>query len=212
MNYCVILFVIQWYLSCMLKYMDMCKILGDTITRRDFLIRMGLVAAATGLASSPALGAVGDILTPERRISFYNTHTGEKLETVYWSGGKYLPDALSEINHILRDHRTGSVRPIDTSLLDLLYALNGKLCAKKPFHIISGYRTPETNKLLRHRSKKVASKSLHMKGKAIDIRLPGCDLSHLRQAALELKGGGVGMYSRSNFLHLDTGQFRIWGA
>jgi hypothetical protein len=120
-----------------------------------------------GLTSSPAFGAIGNTLSPERRLSLYNTHTGEKLETVYWASGEYLPDALSKINHILRDHRTGRVRPIDMHLLDILHALSKKLCAKQPFHIISGYRSPETNKLLRYRSKKVASKSLHMKGKAI---------------------------------------------
>jgi uncharacterized protein YcbK (DUF882 family) len=190
----------------------MFEIFEEAITRRDFLIRIGLVAAATGLTNSSAFGAVGDILSPERRLSLYNTHTGERLDAVYWTGDKYLPDALSEINHILRDHRTESVRPIDTHLLDLLHALNRKLCAKQPFHIISGYRSPKTNKLLRKQSKKVASKSLHMKGKAIDIRLPGCELRKLRKAALELKGGGVGLYSRLDFLHLDTGRFRLWGA
>ena len=190
----------------------MLKIFDESITRRDFLVKMGLLTAAVGLTSSPAFGAIGNTLSPERRLSLYNTHTGEKLETVYWAGGKYLPDALSKINHILRDHRTGRVRPIDEHLLDLMHALNKKLCAKQPFHIISGYRSPETNKLLRYRSKKVASKSLHMKGKAIDIRLPGCELPKLREAALELKGGGVGLYSRLNFVHLDTGRFRFWGA
>jgi uncharacterized protein YcbK (DUF882 family) len=190
----------------------MLKIFDESITRRDFLVKMGLLTAAVGLTSSPAFGAIGNTLSPERRLSLYNTHTGEKLETVYWASGEYLPDALSKINHILRDHRTGRVRPIDMHLLDILHALSKKLCAKQPFHIISGYRSPETNKLLRYRSKKVASKSLHLRGKAIDIRLPGCELRKLREAALELKGGGVGLYSRLNFVHLDTGRFRLWGA
>jgi uncharacterized protein YcbK (DUF882 family) len=187
------------------------NVLTSTLTRRNFL-KLGLAAVATGLASGTAYGSVGKLLSDERKLHFFNTHTGDRLETIYWAGGKYRPDSLIEINRILRDHRTGDIRPIDPRLLDVLYALNRKLDAKKPFHIISGYRSPKTNQMLRKKSKGVASKSLHLVGQAVDIRLPGCSLKKLRNTALELKAGGVGYYSRSNFLHIDTGHVRHWGS
>jgi uncharacterized protein YcbK (DUF882 family) len=187
------------------------NVLTSNITRRHFL-RLGLSAVAAGLTSGTAYGAVGKLLSDERSLSFYNTHTGDSLETIYWAGGKYLPDSLLKINQILRDHRTGDVRPIDPRLLDILYVLNRKISAKNPFHIISGYRSPKTNKMLRKKSKGVASKSLHLVGQAVDIRLPGCSLKKLRNTALELKAGGVGYYSRSNFVHIDTGHIRNWGS
>jgi len=186
-------------------------VLTGKITRRHFL-GLGLVAAAAGLTSGTAYGAVGKLLSDERKLAFFNTHTGDTLETVYWAGGKYLTNSLIQINHILRDHRTGDVIAIDPKLLDILYALNRKLGEKQPFHIISGYRSPKTNELLRKKSKGVASKSLHLKGKAVDIRLPGCGLRKLRNAALELQAGGVGYYGKSNFVHVDTGRVRHWGA
>jgi uncharacterized protein YcbK (DUF882 family) len=117
---------------------------------------------------------------------------------------------LAEIDHILRDHRTGEVRPIDTELLDLAHALGESLGAPGPFHVISGYRSPKTNALLRASGNGVASKSLHLQGKALDIRLPGCDLRRLRRAAVDLKGGGVGHYPGPNFIHIDVGRVRYW--
>lgn len=143
-------------------------------------------------------------------LSFYNTHTGELLTAAYRTGGRTLSQGLARINHILRDHRAGEVSPIDVKLLDLLCALSRKLDNAKPFHIISGYRSPQTNALLRRLSKGIAKNSLHLYGKAVDIRLPGCRLSHLRQAALELKAGGVGYYPSSNFIHVDVGRIRAW--
>jgi uncharacterized protein YcbK (DUF882 family) len=125
----------------------------------------------------------------------------------------YQPDALKEINHILRDFRVNAVKPIDPKLLDLLHELGGTLETDQPFHIISGYRSPHTNTLLRERGgvgTGVASRSLHMEGKAIDIRIPGVKLDHLRGAARSLKLGGVGFYPSSNFVHVDTGRVRYW--
>ena len=133
--------------------------------------------------------------------------------TAYCCGGEYQPEALKEINHILRDFRANEIKPIDPGLLDLLHELGGTLETDQPFHIISGYRSPHTNAMLRARGGEhtgVASSSLHMVGKAIDIRVPGVKLDHLRGAARSLKLGGVGYYPSSNFVHVDTGRVRAW--
>jgi uncharacterized protein YcbK (DUF882 family) len=122
----------------------------------------------------------------------------------------YLPQALRDINHILRDHRTGEKKEIDTYLLDLLFTLQQKLESRGPFHIISGYRSRGTNSLLRMTSKGIAKNSLHTDGKAVDIRLPGYDLKRVRHAALDLQLGGVGYYPLSDFVHLDVGRVRSW--
>jgi uncharacterized protein YcbK (DUF882 family) len=180
-----------------------------SIERRDFL-RLGMLASAASLFPGSALAAVRHWLPSERSLSFYNIHTREGLEIAYWGQGAYVPTALSEINHILRDHRTDEIRPIDPHLLDLLYAIQKTLAANSPFHILSGYRSPATNSYLRRRGRGVAKNSLHMQGKAADVRLPGCDLPVLRRAALDLKGGGVGYYPRADFVHLDVGPLRFW--
>jgi uncharacterized protein YcbK (DUF882 family) len=184
----------------------------DRLNRRSFL-GLGAVAAATALVPARAMAAVGTKPAPERVLSFFNTHTGERLKTAYCCDGVYQPDALDAINHILRDFRRDEIKPIDTKLLDLLHELGGTLHVDQPFHIISGYRSPSTNNMLRARggaSTGVASKSLHTVGKAIDIRLPGVKLDHLRGAARALKLGGVGYYPSSNFVHVDTGRVRFW--
>jgi uncharacterized protein YcbK (DUF882 family) len=121
-----------------------------------------------------------------------------------------LKESLREINHLLRDHRTGDTVQMDRELLDLLYSLQHKVESKKEFQVISGYRSPKTNAMLRSKSSGVAKKSLHMQGKAIDIRLPGTSLKNLRKAAVALKSGGVGYYPNSNFVHVDTGRVRYW--
>ena len=130
---------------------------------------------------------------------------------MYWDHGAYVPEALSAIDRVLRDHRSGEVHPIDPALLDLLHRLRGTVDASRPFGLVSGYRSAATNAKLRSESRGVAKRSLHMEGKAVDIRLPGCRLENLHRAALSLRGGGVGYYGRSNFLHLDTGRVRSWG-
>jgi uncharacterized protein YcbK (DUF882 family) len=182
------------------------------LDRRSFL-GLGAGAAAAALIPSRAHAAPAAAKAPERVLAFFNTHTGERLKTAYCCGGVYQPAALDEINHILRDFRANEVKPIDPRLLDLLHELGGTLETGQPFHVISGYRSPHTNALLRSRGGAqtgVASRSLHMVGKAIDIRLPGVKLDHLRGAARSLKLGGVGYYPSSNFVHVDTGRVRYW--
>ena len=147
---------------------------------------------------------------PERTLSFRNLHTGEKLSATFWAEGDYVREELKAVNQVLRDHRSGDVHAMDPKLLDLLYLLQQSVAVKGAFHIISGYRSPATNKQLSAKSSGVAKKSLHMQGKAIDIRLPGCELKQLQKAALALQAGGVGYYPKSDFIHVDTGRVRRW--
>lgn len=179
-------------------------------TRRSFL-KTGLLTA-TGLSLPvSSLAKVADTLWPEKTLSFYNTHTGETLrKAVFWAEGDYIPDTLDQINHLLRDFRNDTIKPIDPDLIDLLHLLSRRLGTTLPIHVISGYRSPATNLLLRQQTQGVAKRSLHMSGKAIDIRIPGCDLTRLRRVAMAQKGGGVGYYPDSNFVHLDTGRVRFW--
>jgi uncharacterized protein YcbK (DUF882 family) len=185
------------------------KALGHKISRRSFLMT-GALALGASLFPRTLLGAIQTPQSPERTLALYNLHTGETLETAYWIKGEYLPDALSEINHILRDFRTEEILPIDTGLLDLLHDLHNSTGSREMLHVISGYRSPATNALLRESSHGVACHSLHMVGKAADIRLPGYSLSSLRRSAVDLKGGGVGYYPGSDFVHVDVGRVRYW--
>lgn len=174
-------------------------------SRRQFL--------AAGLAALPILAGVPRrllALAATRSLSFYNTHTGERLVIEYFAGGEYVADALKEVNWFLRDFRTGGVHDIDPGVLDILTKVHDLTGASRPFDVISGYRSPETNAMLRRRSRQVASGSLHQAGKAIDVRLPGVPLTTVRDAGLSLGLGGVGYYQRSNFVHLDTGRVRRW--
>ena len=182
--------------------------------RRSFL-GFGAAAAAGSLVPSSTYAAVPATTpkAPERILSFFNTHTGERVRSAYCTGGVYRPDALREFDHILRDFRLNAVKPIDPRVFDLLHELSGTLETDSPFHIISGYRSPQTNALLRERGGQttgVASHSLHMVGQAIDIRVPGVKLDHLRDAARSLKIGGVGFYPDLNFVHVDIGRVRYW--
>jgi uncharacterized protein YcbK (DUF882 family) len=145
-----------------------------------------------------------------RRLRFAHTHTGEKLDVVYHERGAYLADALGELNVLLRDFRSGDVTDIDPALFDLLYSAQQRLGSTGTYEIISGYRSPATNEMLRKRGGGVAKTSLHLQGKAIDVRLTDADTRDLRQASLELGQGGVGYYASSNFVHLDTGRPRWW--
>jgi uncharacterized protein YcbK (DUF882 family) len=179
------------------------------ISRRNFLTA-GLVTTAACLFPHKAAAAAARMFFPERRLFLHNIHTGESMRALYWNEGTYLPEALDEINYLLRDYRTGEVKEIDTDLLDLLFALRRKLGSKGPFEVISGYRSPETNALLRSKSRRVAKNSLHIHGKAIDIRLPGYELKTVRRAAVDLRRGGVGYYPASDFVHVDIGRIRYW--
>jgi uncharacterized protein YcbK (DUF882 family) len=145
-----------------------------------------------------------------RTLAFDNLHTGERASIEYWAKGRYESEALQEVNHILRDFRSGEVHPIDPDLLDLLHNLQARLGSSKPFEVISGYRSPHTNQMLRDEGHGTARKSLHMVGKAIDIRLPDRNLADLHKAAVSLRAGGVGFYPQSDFVHVDTGRIRYW--
>ena len=179
------------------------------LSRRTFLIS-GLAAAVACFSPHKAFASVVKAFPPEKALAFYNTHTGETLKSVYWEQGTYVPQALAEINHILRDHRTGEVKEIEPALLDLLCALHQKLGSAAPFSIISGYRSPETNSHLSSKSNGVVKNSMHLLGKAIDIRLPGHELKTLQRAAVDLRRGGVGYYPSSDFVHVDVGRVRYW--
>lgn len=182
------------------------------ISRRR-LLASGIAAAA--IWSAPPLAWSGPPTArhadPSNRIlAFYNTHTQEQLQTIYWSQGEYIPSALADIDYLLRDHRANELTDMDLNLLNLLYAIRQKLDTTEPFHVISGYRSSQTNALLRRQSKGVAKNSLHMQGKAIDIRVPDYPSKTLWEAALSLRGGGVGYYARSDFVHIDLGRVRSW--
>ena len=147
---------------------------------------------------------------PERKLTFLNLHTNERVQATYWADGDYLSEGLLAIQNVLRDHRTGESYPIDRELLNMLQHLQHKMDTQREFHVISGYRSPQTNARLSANSSGVAKRSLHMYGMAIDIRLPGHALADLHDAALALNAGGVGYYPRSNFIHIDTGRVRQW--
>ncbi len=186
--------------------------------RRD-LLRFGLAgasAAASGLAPKAALASNSgsdpfSVLQP-RRVALHNLHTDERLDIVYAEWGRYVPDALSLVNRVLRDYRTGDEHPMNPELLDLLASLAQATGSKQPFQVISGYRSPRTNAMLHEHTSGVANNSFHMKGMAIDIRLPDVRLDHLHRAALSLRRGGVGYYPASDFVHVDVGPVRQWGA
>ncbi|MEO6235897.1 MAG: DUF882 domain-containing protein [Vicinamibacterales bacterium] len=187
------------------------------LSRRSFL-GVGAAAAATALIPARALASTAaagpsSVLALDRGLSFVHTHTGERLSTSYCTAGEYLAPALKDVNMLLRDFRVNQIKSIDLPLLDLLFELNGVLGTDQPFHVISGYRSAETNAMLHERGgaqSGVATHSLHMDGKAIDIRVPGSKLTHVRDAARSLKRGGVGFYAASDFVHVDTGRVRYW--
>jgi uncharacterized protein YcbK (DUF882 family) len=179
------------------------------IARRG-LLRLGLGAAIGGASLSAS--SLAWALPPDapRKLQFLHTHTGETLDVVYYEAGGYVPGALSEVNRLLRDYRSGAVHRIDPQLLDTLTAISRRTESKAPFEIICGYRSPKTNADMRARSGEVAKKSLHMEGRAVDIRQRGVDLDRLYAAARGLEDGGVGYYPQSRFVHVDVGPVRAW--
>jgi uncharacterized protein YcbK (DUF882 family) len=178
--------------------------------RRSFL-KMGTlglgVLAYPRLASANASSAFAKART--RALSFYSLHTTEKLTALYWEDGHYIPESLTQINRVLRDHRTNEVCEMAPRLLDTLCEMRMLLETKEPFALISGYRSPATNAKLRSQGRGVATTSLHMKGMAADVCIAGRSLSQLRNAALSLKAGGVGYYP-GQFVHVDVGRVRTW--
>ncbi len=176
---------------------------------RRRVLKLGILAAASASLSRSLLANLRDSPV-ERALSLHNLHTGESLRAVYWAEGRHVPEGLAGIEHILRDFRTAEQHQIDTRLLDLLSDLAQTLETKAPYQIISGYRSPKTNAQLREHGEGVAKHSLHMEGKAVDIRLAGRPLTTLRKAAIALRRGGVGMYPASDFVHVDVGRVRYW--
>ena len=179
-------------------------------TRRSFL--KASLASAFLLVGRPAWAQ--DLIAPsvpEGRLALYNTHTDERLEVTYREpSGQYDPDALSAIDHLLRCHYTNRVAKIDVRVIEFLDAVDKRLGGDNEIHVISGFRSPEYNRLLRQKSRRVARHSLHLAGKAIDLRIPGIGLNVIKKTALDLRYGGVGYYPRKGFVHLDSGQFRYW--
>ena len=185
------------------------KLQFQSLSRRGVL-RIAL-GGAVGIATSPAIAAFGprgDL--DSRRLSFRHLHTGEQLSVIYREGVRYDPGALGQLDVLLRDFRTGEKTRMDVDLFEFLYQLKNALETDQPFEIISGYRSPKTNARLAAQGSGVAKRSYHMRGMAIDVRVPGRSLRHVRKAALSLRLGGVGYYGRSNFVHLDTGRIRFW--
>ena len=196
--------------------MDGIKCLNRLCLDLTKVLQRSIFAAVLLFAAALFLPGVGFSLTgteaevEERKLDLYHLHTNEKLSVVYKRNGNYLAEGLRKIDHILRDHRTEQVYPIDPELLDFLYELQGQVNNRKAIHIVCGYRSPKTNASLRSRSSGVAQKSLHMQGKALDFRLPGTSTAVLRDRARAMKRGGVGYYQKSDFVQIDTGRVRNW--
>jgi uncharacterized protein YcbK (DUF882 family) len=180
------------------------------LSRRQLIQGLGALSAFFVLPTAFVENAMASLPDTTRQLGVVNLHTGEKCSAVYWENGQYIPEALAAFNHVLRDHRSGKAHPIDAKLFDLLVTLHKGVESSAPFQIISGYRAPESNAMLNAKSSGVANHSLHMEGKAVDIRLPDRSLALLRRSALSMQKGGVGYYPESNFVHVDTGRVRRW--
>jgi uncharacterized protein YcbK (DUF882 family) len=181
--------------------------------RRLFLRQGGRLAAAALPLAVLHLKPAHALRQPDaaRVLALSHTHTGERLALAYAGGEGYLPPALQALDHFLRDHYSGAVGRMDPGLYDQLHAILAALGTQRPYEVISGYRAPATNqRLQRQGAGGVATRSLHLEGRAIDVRLPGVPLAELRDAALSLRAGGVGFYPGSAFVHIDTGRVRRW--
>ncbi|MCH2078559.1 MAG: DUF882 domain-containing protein [Rhodobacteraceae bacterium] len=183
---------------------------GTRLSRRGLLqafAASAFVAAPTYTSAAGFLRGAGDV----RRIKMYSGRTGEHIDMIYWIDGKYIPDALKEVNYFMRDWRQDAAANMDTRAVDIIAATRNLLETDNAFMLLSGYRTPQTNAMLRSRSSGVARKSLHMEGKAADLRLNGRTVGQISRAAASVAAGGVGRYSGSNFVHVDSGVVRTWG-
>ncbi|MCC7281539.1 MAG: DUF882 domain-containing protein [Acetobacteraceae bacterium] len=180
------------------------------VSRRSwFRAALGLAAGAAGLAAAPAAVALG---MSARRLRIFNVNTNEAFDGIYWANGRYIPPALATLNQILRDHRANESTAMDPELFDLLHAVALRVGSDDFYHVISAYRTPETNSWKVLKSRRVARNSQHMEGKAMDLRLPDISTDGIARIALSMHEGGVGLYRRDGFVHLDTGEPRTWGA
>lgn len=180
--------------------------LAHSVNRRRFLQGLG----GLGVVAMLPMPVLASRSAPVRKLSLHSINTGEQVTASFWEEGRYLKEGLNTLNRIMRDYRAEEQSEIDPKLYDQLYLLQHRLGKVGEIQIISGYRSPNTNAMLRRTSSGVAKKSYHMKGQAIDLRLPGVPLAQVRQAALKMKVGGVGYYPSSNFVHLDTGPVRNW--
>jgi len=181
-----------------------------TFSRRSVLGAFAATAVAAAPVMANAAGflrGAGDI----RRIKMYNGRAGETIDMIYWIEGDYIGPALQEISHFMRDWRNNQVRTIDARTIDIMTAAHNLLETTEPYMLLSGYRSPETNAMLRSRSSGVARNSLHMQGEAADLRINSRSVSQIFNAARACNGGGVGRYSGSNFVHMDCGPVRSWG-
>ena len=180
------------------------------VTRRGLLSAFAATAVVAAPTYSNAFGLLkgaGDI----RRLNMHSGRTGETIDMIYWIDGEYVPEALFEVNRFMRDWRTDGAISMDTRTVDILAASHRMLDTDIPYLLLSGYRSPKTNAMLRSKSRNVARNSLHMKGQAADIRIQGRSVSQISRAAISCSAGGVGKYSRSNFVHMDCGPVRVWG-
>lgn len=184
-------------------------LLNMLIGRRRFL-KIGAQAALCSVFPVSAIASIDRLLAPKRNLFLLNTHTGQKLDVCYYAHGRYHPEALKKINYILRDYRTEEIKPIHKGLLNLLHSISMTLDRPTRIHVVSGYRSPETNAELRKRSKNVVKNSLHMRGEAVDIRIPDYRTRKLRNFYMKLNAGGVGYYPKSDFVHVDIGPVRHW--
>lgn len=183
---------------------------STSLTRRGVLRAFAattITAAPTFANAFGLLRGAGDI----RRLKMHSGRTGERIDTIYWIEGEYIPEAMKEISVFMRDWRSDEVVRFDNRTVDILAASHRLLDTDASYLLLSGYRSPKTNAMLRSRSRSVARNSLHMKGQATDIRLEGRSVSQISRAAMSCSAGGVGKYSRSNFVHLDCGDVRVWG-
>ena len=180
------------------------------MTRRSVLGAFAATAVAAAPTFANAAGflrGAGDI----RRIKMYSGRTGERIDMIYWIEGNYIKDAVSELNYFMRDWRTDGVKSMDLRTVDIMAASHNLLDVSEPYMLLSGYRSPQTNAMLRSRSRGVAKNSLHMRGQAADLRLASRSVNQMARAAIACNGGVVGRYSGSNFVHMDCGQVRNWG-
>lgn len=180
------------------------------ITRRTLLGAFAAASVSAAPTFANAFGLLrgaGDI----RRIRMYSGRTGERIDMIYWIEGEYVKEAVNEVNHFMRDWRTDSIKSIDLRTVDIMAAAHNLMDVDEPYMLLSGYRSPKTNAMLRSRSRGVAKNSLHVKGQAADLRLSSRSVSQMARAAAACQGGGVGKYSRSNFVHMDCGVVRTWG-
>ncbi|MBN7786038.1 DUF882 domain-containing protein [Ponticoccus gilvus] len=184
---------------------------SGSISRRALLGAFAattVTAAPTFANAAGFLRGAGDI----RRLRMYSGRTGERIDMIYWIEGNYLADAIKEINFFMRDWRTNDVKNIDARTIDLMCASHNLLDCSEPYMLISGYRSPRTNAMLRSKSSGVAKNSRHLRGEAADLRLSSRSVSQMARAAAACHAGGVGRYSGSNFVHMDCGPVRTWGS